>query len=268
MDVSIAAIGLLCPAGVGVEGAVAGRPGEVPGFHPRAWINDRKSLKLMGRAVQLGVSAIAMTLSELGELDSIQPERRAMFVGANPLGGDISDLTPAIEASVLANGDFDMHRFAVEGIPRAHPLWLVKGLSNNVLGFASAFHNFQGANGNYCQGEWSGLLALEEAVLSITEGRADLAIGGGSDALLTAEAFFPGRRLGEGAAFFALRPKREGDRWIIRVGRGEALVQPDEESLGYLGVAGPTVSLARAIFTGRLPATLSGEGFAVTVENA
>jgi hypothetical protein len=267
MDVSIVAVGLLCPAGMGMEGAVAGRPGEVPGFHPRAWIQDRKSIKLMGRAVQLGVSAVAMTLAEIDRLEAIPPARRAMYVGANPLGGDLSDLGPSLEASLDADGGFDLERFATQGIPRANPLWLVKGLSNNVLGFASAIHDFQGTNANYCQGEASAVVALEHAFLSVAEGRSDLAVGGGSDSLLAAEALFPGRRLGEGAAFFALRPSQPGDRWRIARGRTtDPTLQPDEEALGHLGVAGPVVALARALLTGRLPVCLSGDGASLLVE--
>jgi hypothetical protein len=60
--VSVAAIGLFCPAGSGREGAVGGRKGEVPGFDARAWIQNRKNLKLMSRSVQLGVSAIRVAL--------------------------------------------------------------------------------------------------------------------------------------------------------------------------------------------------------------
>ncbi len=266
MEVGIAAIGLLCSAGIGTEGARGGRPGPVPGFRPRAYISNRKSLKLMSRAVKLGVSAIALASGNQTELISATaPPRRAMFVGSNPLGGALDDLLPALDISTNSSGVLDLGSFATEGIPRIHPLWLVKGLSNNVLGIASMLHDFQGPNANYCQGESSGFLALHEAWATITEGRADLALAGAADSLLQAKALFPGRRLGEGAAFFLLRPWEPSDRWLVRSGAGEAALVQEEPDLGYLGVAGAVVGLARALLSGVPRATLRQGGLSLTV---
>ena len=47
LPVRVCGVSLLCPGGIGAEGATGGRPGEVPGFRARAYIKDRKSLKLM-----------------------------------------------------------------------------------------------------------------------------------------------------------------------------------------------------------------------------
>ena len=266
MEVAIASTGLLCPAGIGSQGVHGGRPGPVPGFRPRAYISNRKTLKLMSRAVKLGVSAIAIALAQAsGELERVPPERRAMFVGSNPLGGGLEDLLPALDVSTDAEGALDLRRFAEQGIPRIHPLWLVKGLSNNVLGFASMLHDFQGPNANYCQGPSSGLLALHEAWATLVEGRADLAVAGAADSLVDAQALFPGRPLGEGAAFFVLRPARPGDSFLLRPGKAGPPVRPEESDLGHMGVAGSVVSLARAVLAGRLPVTVSQEGTAVHV---
>ena len=68
-----------------------------------------------------------------------------------------------------------LHDFAVEGIPRIHPLWLVRGLSNNVIGFTSAAFNIQGANMNYCMGRDGGWNALTEALWAIQSGSVDIA---------------------------------------------------------------------------------------------
>ena len=160
--VSVAAIGLLCPAGVGEEGATGGRPGEVPGFRARAYVVNRKNLKLMSRAVKLGVSGIRLALAQVEDWEQVPPERRGMFVGSTPLGGEVGDLSPALHVSSDDKGKVDLQAFATQGYPLIHPLWLVKGLSNNVLGFASAAHNFQGVNGNYCDGAASGANALED----------------------------------------------------------------------------------------------------------
>ena len=171
-EVSVAGIGLFCPGGVGVEGAWGGRPGEVPGFRAQAYVVERKNLKLMSRAVKLGVSAIATALSWAEGWDEVPSERRGMFVGSTPIGGEMADLIPALETATTQDGQLDLGRFATHGYHLIHPLWLVKGLSNNVLGFASATYDFQGVNSNYCDGDASGGNALAEGWAAVAEGRA------------------------------------------------------------------------------------------------
>ncbi|MCB9745703.1 MAG: hypothetical protein H6740_24225 [Alphaproteobacteria bacterium] len=257
-DVSVASLALFCPAGIGAEGATGGRKGEVPGFSAKAYVRQRKNLKLMSRAVQLGVSAIRVALSEAEGWESIPPLRRGMYVGSTPQGGELADLIAALEVSTDAEGAFDIGRFAQEGYPLIHPLWLVKGLSNNVLGFASASHDFQGPNGNWCDGEQSGANALYEGYVAVAEGRADVVVAGASDSWVELEGVLGGRRPGEGAAFFVLRPATPGDPWRVQPGAGE---DPDleEAQLGYLGAAGVPVALARRLLRGE-PAAFRGPG--------
>lgn len=249
--VVVCGIGLLCPAGLGVEGAQGGRPGSVPGFRPHAYVDDRKKLKLMGRAVQLGVAAIRLSLSEAEGWEQVPPERRAMYIGATPQVGDTEDLRPALDAATDAQGQFSLADFATRGYPLIHPLWLVKGLSNNILGFASAIHDFQGTNSNYCDEEEGGWTAVVEGARAVSEGRADLAVAGGADALAEAEPLFGGRRCGEGAAFFAIRPAREGEA-PLTLSRAE--LDTEEALLGYLGAATWPIALARRLLSARVSA--------------
>ena len=242
--VTVAGIGLLCPAGMGVDGAQGGRPGEVPGFRPHAYIDDRKKLKLMGRGVQLGVAAIRVALAATPGWDQVPPERRGLYVGATPQTGDPDDLRAALEAACDAEGTFHLGQFATRGYPLIHPLWLVRGLSNNILGFASAIHDLQGVNMNYCDEDEGGWTALTEGAHAVAEGRADLIVAGGADALTEAEPLFGGRRCGEGAAFVVLRPAAPGEP-ELRLDRGR--LDPEEHLLGYLGAATWPVALARAL---------------------
>ena len=122
-----------------------------------------------------------------------------IFVGASPQVGDEKDLESAIAVSQTENG-FDLQRFATDGISRIHPLWLIRGLSNNILGYGSAFWNFQGVNSNYCSHEQGGYMALIEGARAVSEGRADIALSGAADSLVSAETLL-GRLCGEGAAF-------------------------------------------------------------------
>ena len=248
--VSVAGLGLLCPAGVGQEGVEGGRPGEVPGFRARAYIEDRKSLKLMSRAVKLGVSGVRLALAETPGWEAVPPERRAMYVGMTPLGGESDDLLPALDASTSEDGTLDMSRFAAEGVPLIHPLWLVKGLSNNILGFACANHDFQGTNACYCQGIESGLVAVYEGYRAVAENRADLAVVGGADSFLDAQPLFAGRRMGEGAGFLVCRAAQAGDRWQVENGPHEN-PPVEEHLLGVLGAARVPVGLVRGLLRGQ-----------------
>lgn len=243
----IQAVGLLCGAGIGVDGAVGGRRSEVPGFRARAYVENRKNLKLMSRSVKLGVSAIRLALADPEAWDRVAPGRRAMFVGSTPLGGEMQDLIPALEVATDELGNLDLRAFAEDGYDRIHPLWLVKGLSNNVLGFASATHNVQGVNANYCDGDASGLNAVTEGYQAVHEGRADVSVAGASDAWIGLDPLLGGRRCGEGAGFFSF--STEPGPWRIEPGPGPEL--PDEEAeLGYLGAAAFPVALARALLRG------------------
>lgn len=240
--VGVYGVGLLCPAGIGVDGLGEGSPGSVPGFRARSFISDRKRIKLMTRAVQLGVAGANLAVSQASALlASTPPARRGMFVGASPQAGDESDLAPALQAAE-ADGQFSLEAFAREGIPAIHPLWLVRGLSNNVLGFSSGIHDLQGVNSSYCDGSQGGWTAVVSAVQAIAEGRVDVALAGASDCRVGADAVL-GRPCSEGAAMLLLAPAQ---------GPGEPLRPPGFDAasgsgLGDLGAAGLVVAFVRAM---------------------
>lgn len=248
--VHITGVGLLCGQG----------PGPLPDFRASAFIADRKQLKLMSRAVQLGVSAVRLALADRErtagdlsadlstDLSTIPPHRRGLYVGASPQVGEAEDLRPALQASTGPDGAFDLHRFATQGARLIHPLWLVKGLSNNVLGFASAIHDLQGTNLNLCDGEEGGWSALVEGARAVAEGRADLVVAGGAESLVGAELLLGGQPAGEGAAFFVFEPAtpgRAGTPWSPAL---RATLSPPP--LGLLGAATWPIALARAVARG------------------
>jgi 3-oxoacyl-(acyl-carrier-protein) synthase len=238
--VRVSGIGLLCPAGIGSAGAGPATAGPVPGFRARDYIDDRKSLKLMTTSVRLGVAAIRMAIEDDGDLASVPASRRGLYVGTSPQPGDPDDLGPALEAALDPDGAFDIHRFGRDGYPLIHPLWLVRGLSNNVIGFASAIHDLQGVNMNYCDGIGGGWNAMREGALAVAEGRADLVVAGGSDAWVVGEALV-GQPCGNGAAFLVFRP-----------GRSDCLPELDrirtagsDPGFGFLGAATWPIAVAR-----------------------
>jgi 3-oxoacyl-[acyl-carrier-protein] synthase II len=245
--VVIGGVGLICPAGVGIEGLQGGTPGEVPGFRARDYIADRKSIKLMSRSVQLGVSAACLAAADDGQRELFQSSARGMYVGSRAHSGDPSDLQRALERSWNDQDQFDLGRFAREGIDRIHPLWLVKGLSNNVLGLTSLSLDIQGFNANYCHGEEGGWTAVLEAAHAVAEGRVDWTLAGASDSLLGAEELLGVPGCGEGAAFFVFRTLGSDEATGHSMPLSRSGLRCDSESLGYLGTATWAVALARKV---------------------
>jgi hypothetical protein len=91
-----------------------------------------------------------------------------------------------IEESVTGDA-FDMHRFATHGQEFLNPLWLVKSLTNNVLAFSSKTLDLQGANNNFEGDAASTLVAVAEAARALADDRADIALAGAGDSLISVE---------------------------------------------------------------------------------
>mgnify|MGYP006160348815 FL=1 len=215
----------------------------------------------MSRSVKLGVAAMRMALDQTSGWGDVAPSARGMIVGTTPLGGDAKDLLPALDVATDEFGTLSMSKFATEGRQLIHPLWLVKGLSNNVLGLGSAFHDFRGVNANYCSGDDSGARAVIEGYLAVAEGRADLVVCGGADSMIAVPDGMMDSEPGEGSAFFVFRSVLSSDAEQLRSvryaegGRGvEAL-----KCLGEMGAAGRPVALARSLLRGE-SAILGVEG--------
>ena len=200
----------------------------VQGFKARNWVSNRKNLKLMSDAVRFGMGALKRAHADAGLDDAdVAPERLGIFVGAGTAVGRTQDLIPAIERSVV-DGTFDPAAFGDVGMHAINPLWLLKGLSNNVLGFGTADLDARGVNQNYCNSGVGGLQAIGEAAWALVEGKADAILAGSADSAVNAlhltgfgrlramtgqtgdfpvrpfDARHDGFAPGEGAAFFVL----------------------------------------------------------------
>lgn len=168
--------------------------GEVPDWKARKHIPERKSIKLMFPRVQLGVAAALEAWNSDGGLAAddadVPPERRAMYVACGLTVDEDWTFRDAIDRAIVevdGRERFDMPTFAREGQDLLNPLWLVKGLSNNVLAFVAKFQRIMGPNDNFMAGHAGALQALGAAAGAVCEGRADRALCGGSDSLVTVE---------------------------------------------------------------------------------
>jgi hypothetical protein len=158
-----------------------------------------------------------------------------MFVSASPAVHGQDDLKQALMSSMI-EGRFSFSAFAEKGRTFIHPLWLVRGLSNNILGFSSAFWDFQGENMNYCQGVLGGRHAFLQAAYAIQEGRLDFALVGGSDSLVGAENILQ-KPCAEGAAFVLLSSSSND----LEINLHE--IDTNVEILPYLGAGAWSVAM-------------------------
>jgi 3-oxoacyl-[acyl-carrier-protein] synthase II len=266
----------------GTSDNVIGAP--VRGFAPRDHI-DPKSLRLMAPAVAFGVAAAQLAAADSGlAFESIDPARIGAFVGSRGHSSDRQDLMPAVQRA-SHNGELSLATFGSEGLPLVHPMWLLKGLANNVLYFVSLKYNAQGMNNNISMGGVAGTMAIGEAFHTLQRGHVDVAIAGGYDSALDldrVEMFessalvsaapdaagasrpFDRRRSGfvrgEGAAFLVLEAQDAAEKRGARI-YGEVLGY-GAASTGTTGTSGPHASG----FAGALTAALADA--AVTLPDA
>lgn len=182
---------------VGIGALVSDGPGTLEGFRARSVLPERKHLKVMGDAVRLGVAAVGLAVQAAGGLPE-PPTRRGLWVGTRIQPAAPQDLVPLARA-FEQGGVGELCAAA----PQLHPLWLVKGLTNNVAGFATAYHDLRGPAVTLCEGRVSGVSALLQAWRAVRSGQVDVAIAGGADTPVRTGA--SGDDAGEAAVFFVLR---------------------------------------------------------------
>lgn len=230
---------------------------EVPAWKAAQHLPDRKAIKIMSRPVQFGVAA---AMEAYGEGHPAPAERRAIFVGAGQNFDEDWTFREPIAASTTEDKDprFDMARFATEGQAALNPLWLVKGLSNNVLAMAALYLDLQGPNNNFGMGAAGGLIAIAEAARALVAGEAEVALAGAADSLVTVEDLVQGARAERGAGSRAgplpsqagvfARLERSDERGWGLLGAGSAtaacLGEPDPESLDAAALRASSVAWA------------------------
>ncbi len=166
--------------------------GEVTGeFRPGDHAFHRKMLKVMTWPVRFGVGAARLAVQEAGGEEAlfagVDPTRRGMFTGAGLSVDEDNEFLPGVIAAEGPPGVLDLPRFGREGVPTVNPLWLVKGLTNNVLALVAQGYDLQGPNDNLGSGRAGGLLSLHDAAHAIAEDRGDVLLAGGYDTLLHME---------------------------------------------------------------------------------
>lgn len=159
--------------------------GEVKDFDARAYVKQRKSLKVMSRDAQLGVAASVLAARDAGIEDGlIDPERFGVILGADRICSPIEE-SEGPYRSCIENGNFDFGRWPTAGMAAAFPLGFLKVLPNMIASHISIAHDARGPNNTIHHADVSALLAVAEAVRVIQRGVADVMLAGGASSQMT-----------------------------------------------------------------------------------
>lgn len=157
----------------------------VDGFQRRKMVHSRTLRKILSENAGHCVAAADQSLRDAGLESQHELLREAgLYIGSPAINIDPEIFIPALRASLGAEGEFEMQRFAQRGMRLLDPLFLVKALPNIGLGGMSVQHQVLSSNANITNGTTSGLQAITLAASAIRRGEIDCAVAGGYDSLL------------------------------------------------------------------------------------
>ena len=158
---------------------------EVPDFDAKSYVekNQRRSLKMMARPIQLAVAAAQAAIDQ-GKVDKskLDPTRFGVEFGAGLIASELPELTDAAAASVNCRpATVDLVKWGEKGLGAIQPLWMLKYLPNMPACHISILHNAQGPNNSITESDAASLLALGEADRILRRDAADFFLVGGCE---------------------------------------------------------------------------------------
>ncbi|MHC4179649.1 MAG: beta-ketoacyl-[acyl-carrier-protein] synthase family protein [Planctomycetota bacterium] len=178
----------LCEGRSGVRQLDLFRGGELPppfgadvaDFDPKQYVRPRKSLKVMGRDIQLGFTAADLACAQAGLRDQpIDPERLGIVFGADLIHCELPELVDAYRGCIV-DGKFDFTCWGEQAMAEMYPLWMLKYLPNMPACHIGIAQDARGPNNSLTLGDVSSLSAVAEAMRVIERGHADAMIAGGT----------------------------------------------------------------------------------------
>jgi 3-oxoacyl-[acyl-carrier-protein] synthase II len=206
--VVVTGIGMVSPNGIGREkfgeAIVEGRSGvsyiesfdtsgqsikiagEVKNFDVTPYLGDqKKSAKLMSRAVGFAVGAAALAVEDSGlDTGKLDPSRFGVCMGTGVTPIDVAELVGPISKGLGSDGAFDMEKFTLARAESMFPLWLLKLLPNMAAAHISILHHAMGPNNTIVTACAAGTQAVGEAFRLIARGDVDAMLAGGCDSRL------------------------------------------------------------------------------------
>lgn len=153
---------------------------EVRDFNPKEFVKPRKSLKVMSRDIQLGVTAAELAFTDAGlDSQSLDPERIGVDFGADMIHCMPEDVASAYRQCIV-DGKFDPTRWGESAMAEIYPLWMLKYLPNMPACHIAIARDARGPNNSHSLAECSSLTAIAEAARVIQRGHADIMIAGGT----------------------------------------------------------------------------------------
>ncbi|HEX4147609.1 MAG TPA: beta-ketoacyl-[acyl-carrier-protein] synthase family protein [Pirellulales bacterium] len=199
-EIVITGVGVVSPLGVGSDpfwkALVNGRSGigpitsfdasglpvklaaEVRNFDPIQYVKPRKSLKVMARDTQFGMTAAALARESAG-LGAVDPERFGVVFSADTISTNPGESFEAY-APCIVDGEFQIERWTSHGMANSFPLGMLKLLPNMIACHISIAQDARGHNNTIYTGDVSSLLAIAEAAQVIARGAADVMLVGGA----------------------------------------------------------------------------------------
>lgn len=139
---------------------------------------QRKSLKVMCREIQLGVASANLAMEDSAlDLSAVDSERFGIEFGANLMLSPPEVLVGACMAASEGH-EFQYQRWGGEGLAKMEPLWLLKYLPNMPACHIGIIIDARGPNNSITHAEASGNLVLGEAQRVIERGWADVMVAG------------------------------------------------------------------------------------------
>ncbi len=157
---------------------------EVPDFDLAPFVpaSQRKTMKIMSRAMRFAVAAAGLGLRDSGlDTNRENPERVGVVMGTGLVPVDLPELSPALYNSCDENGQLQTTRLGQHGSEVLCPLWILKYLPNMVAAHISMALNAQGPNSTITTACAAGTQAVGEAFRLIARDDADIVISGGAD---------------------------------------------------------------------------------------
>ncbi|MFO0812598.1 MAG: beta-ketoacyl-[acyl-carrier-protein] synthase family protein [Gemmatales bacterium] len=158
---------------------------EIPGFDAKTLVDkkDRKQLRTMGKAIQIGFVAGTLALKDANITPgSFDPARLGISFGASTITSELDELVAAALKTVVSDFSVvNMKTWGTEGMPMMPPLWLLKYLPNFAAAHVSILNNAQGPSNSITMQDVAGNLSIAEGRRIIQRGQADIMLTGGSD---------------------------------------------------------------------------------------
>jgi 3-oxoacyl-[acyl-carrier-protein] synthase II len=141
----------------------------------------RKGLKMMCRECQMGVASAQLALSDAAIAPgAVDPERAGISFGAEYSLSVPEEFTEGILNCLDEQRRFEFTRWAIQGLPKMFPLWLLKYLPNMPASHLAIYNDLRGPNNSLTMREAAAIAAVGEAYQIVLRGSADVMLAGAS----------------------------------------------------------------------------------------